>query len=566
MGSTTEKYDFIIVGSGPAGATLASRLSKAASKPRVLLLEAGGDNTEPSTLYLVNRFTTLMTDGMNWGYKTVPQEHLNGREIDYSRGKGLGGSSGINFACYTIGPRDDYDEWARQVGDESYNWTAAQRRYQALEDYSYSDVPDKYRKFVAPNKAAHGDKGPLQLEISKGAWEWSIEENYQAAEQAIGLKPNLDINSGNPLGIGVVPSTSRNSIRTTAKTAMLADAPSNLTILTNKPVDKVVFEGKKAVGVVAAGETFLASKEVVLSAGALDTPKILMLSGVGPSAELAKHSIPQLHELPGVGQNLQDHAFVVLVKQFKAGLSGRPQLFHDEAALAAAQKQFAQDQSGPLSMYYNTILMGWQQAPSVLASPEFAALPPAVQQHVRKPTVPTFEHICLCPAIHPAADPNGEFLSILSMQMVPQSKGTVTLASADPRAPPLCDPKLFSHPFDRANMIDAVRRSWAVMEAEPLARHVVADTALPKDKTDAEVWKYIQSYCNTTWHMTGTVKMGRPDDDEACVDTRFRVKGLQGLRVVDNSVPPFVLNCHVVSVAYLVGETAAEKMIEEYGL
>ncbi|KKY20450.1 putative glucose-methanol-choline oxidoreductase [Diplodia seriata] len=565
MGSISEKYDFIIVGSGPAGATLASRLAKTAAKPKVLLLEAGGDNTEPSTLYLAHRFTTLMTDGMNWGYKTVPQEHLNGREVDYSRGKGLGGSSGINFACYTVGPRDDYEEWARQVGDESYNWTNAARRYQALEDYNYTDVPAKYKKFVAPRKEAHGDKGPLQLEISKGAWEWSIEENYEAAQQAIGLKPNLDINSGNPLGIGVVPSTSRNSIRSTAKTAMLADAPSNLTILTNKPVEKVVFEGKRAVGVVAAGETFLASKEVVLSAGALDTPKILLLSGVGPAAELSKHSIPQLHELPGVGQNLQDHAFVALVKQFEAGLSGRPQLFNDETALAAASKQFATDQSGPLSMYYNTLLMGWQQVPEVHASSEFAALPGAVQEHLRKPTVPTFEHIALCPAIHPAADPNGEFLSILAMQMVPQSKGTVTLASADPRAPPRCDPKLFSHPFDRRNMIEAVRRSWRVMEAEPLARHVVADTALPRDKSDEEVWKYIQSCCGTTWHMTGTVKMGPVEDDETCVDTAFRVKGLQGLRVVDNSVPPFVLNCHVVSVAYLVGETAAEKMIAEYG-
>ncbi|KAK0642364.1 Dehydrogenase patE [Lasiodiplodia hormozganensis] len=563
MGSGIEKYDFIIVGSGPAGATLASRLSRTAAAPRVLLLEAGGPNAVPSKLYLADRFTTLMTDGMNWGYKTVPQEHLNGREVDYSRGKGLGGSSGINFACYTVGPRDDYEEWAAQVGDKAYGWEAARRRYDALEAYDI-DVPEKFRKFIDPKKSAHGDKGPLQIEFAKG-WEWSIEENFQAADQAIGLKPNLDINSGNPIGIGVVPATSKNSIRSTSKTAMLENAPSNLTILTDKLVEKVVFEGKKAVGVLANGETYLASKEVVLSAGALDTPKILLLSGVGPSAELSKHSIPQVHELPGVGQNLQDHAFVVLVKEFQSGLNGRPQLFNDAEKLEAARKQFAADQTGPLSVYYNTLLMGWQQAPEVHASAEFEALPDSVKSHLRKPTVPTFEHICLCPAIHPLADPNGEFLSILSMQMAPQSTGTVTLASADPRAPPRCDPKLFSHPFDRRNMIEAVRRSWRVMEAEPLARHVVADTALPKDKSDDEIWKYIQAYCGTTWHMTGTVKMGKPEDPATCVDSAFKVKGLEGLRVVDNSVPPFVLNCHVVSVAYLVGETAAEKMIAEYG-
>lgn len=219
----------------------------------MLLLEAGGPNAVPSKLYLADRFTTLMTDGMNWGYKTVPQEHLNGREVDYSRGKGLGGSSGINFACYTVGPRDDYDEWAAQVGDEAYGWEAARRRYDALEAYDI-DVPEKFRRFVDPKKSAHGDKGPLQIEFAKG-WEWSIEENFQAADQAIGMKPNPDINSGNPIGIGVVPATSKNSIRSTSKTAMLENAPSNLTILTDKPVEKVVFEGKKAVGVVANGET-----------------------------------------------------------------------------------------------------------------------------------------------------------------------------------------------------------------------------------------------------------------------------------------------------------------------
>lgn len=219
----------------------------------MLLLEAGGNNTEPSNLYLANRFTTLMTDGMNWGYKTAPQTHLNGREIDYSRGKGLGGSSGINFACYTIGPRDDYDAWSEAVGDEAFGWEQARARYKRLEAYDV-DVPEGFRRFVDPGKGVHGTDGPLQVEFAKG-WEWSLEENIKAAAEAIGMRPNLDINSGDPMGIGVVPSTSRNSIRSTAKTAFLADVPPNLTVLTEALVEKVVFSGKKAVGVVSNGET-----------------------------------------------------------------------------------------------------------------------------------------------------------------------------------------------------------------------------------------------------------------------------------------------------------------------
>lgn len=268
-----------------------------------------------------------------------------------------------------------------------------------------------------------------------------------------------------------------------------------------------------------------------------------------------------------MGKNLQDHVYVVLVKQASPGLSGRPQLFNDAAALAAARHQFAADQTGPLSVYYNTLLMGWHQdAANVHSSPEFAALPAHTQTHLRRPTVPTFEHVALCPAIHPAADPNGEFLTALSMQMVPQSVGEVTLASGDPRAPPRCDPRLMSHPFDRRNMIEAVKRSWEALEAEPLARHVVGDFSVPGGRSDEEVWEYVRECAGTTWHMTGTVKMGVEGEEGACVDAAFRVRGVEGLRVVDNSVPPFVLNCHVVSVAYLVGETAAEKMVEEYGL
>eukprot|EP01103_Thecamoeba_quadrilineata_P005562 TRINITY_DN1533_c0_g1_i3.p2 TRINITY_DN1533_c0_g1~~TRINITY_DN1533_c0_g1_i3.p2 ORF type:complete len:280 (+),score=47.06 TRINITY_DN1533_c0_g1_i3:28-840(+) len=245
-------YDFIVVGSGPAGSTVASRLARTSSSPNVLLLEAGASNDNMGTQFLSERFMTAMNAGLNWGYKTVPQKNLNNRSIDYLRGKGLGGSSSINFSTYTIGPRDDYDEWARRVGDESFNWWHARRRYNNIENYDV-DISEVQKQYVRPATHNHGHNGPLRVQFPKEV-EWPFKLHFDATG-LLGMKPNLDINSGDPIGVGSVPMTSKKGIRDTAASAFLCNAPPNLKIVTLAHVEKIIFDGKRAVGVKVGDQT-----------------------------------------------------------------------------------------------------------------------------------------------------------------------------------------------------------------------------------------------------------------------------------------------------------------------
>ena len=192
-----------------------------------------------------------MQPGLNWGYKTVPQSQLNNRRIDYSRGKGLGGSSMINFAVWTIGPKDDYDEWARLVGDEAFNWQNARRRLDDIEHLNLG-VDEKYQRYYRPMAKDHANRGKVFVE-NPPVWEKSINEVVQIAER-FGYPVNKDVNSGNPMGVGVVPTTSRESVRTTAADAFLSNLPANLRVKTGSPVHKVIFEGLKAVGVLVGGD------------------------------------------------------------------------------------------------------------------------------------------------------------------------------------------------------------------------------------------------------------------------------------------------------------------------
>jgi choline dehydrogenase-like flavoprotein len=216
----------------------------------VLLIEAGGRNNDEFLRVDGKRWMTMMCEGMNWGYKTTPQEYCDGRQLDYSRGKGLGGSSAINFGVYTIGARDDYDEWAAKVGDENFGWEKMQTRFKDLETFSESiDLPEN-QKYAHPKAADHGYKGSLYLGYAK-EWEGDIPLILDAFEQA-GLKRNLDHNSGNPIGVGLIINSCSQGRRTTAAD-LLVDTPDNLHIVTDSPVQRVLLQGRKAVGVETNG-------------------------------------------------------------------------------------------------------------------------------------------------------------------------------------------------------------------------------------------------------------------------------------------------------------------------
>jgi choline dehydrogenase-like flavoprotein len=299
----------------------------------------------------------------------------------------------------------------------------------------------------------------------------------------------------------------------------------------------------------------------------LDTPKLLLLSGIGPATELAKHNIECTHDIPGVGENLQDHWFIHLNMQLKPGGDDRPSVLNDPEALAAAKEQFLKTGTGPLSVLFSAVNMGWWRPSEKLQqSEEFENLSEEVKKHISYPTVPTWELISHSPPLTPLADPAQSYLTFLILGMVPQSKGSVTLASSDPKDAPICDPNLFSNHFDRQNLFEATRTAWSIMTSQSMAKESVSPLSTPKSMSDEDIWAYAQDNTATTWHMSCTAKMGREDDELAVVDTHFRVKHLVGLRVADMSVTPFLPNCHTMAVAYQIGEMCVERLVEEYDL
>ncbi|KAI9820634.1 MAG: hypothetical protein M1827_005003 [Pycnora praestabilis] len=586
------EHDFLIVGGGASGSALAYRLANSASKPSVLLVEAGDDNSDPVLRVAGDRFTLINSHpALNWGYETVPQQALKGRNVNYSRGKGLGGSTAINFGVFVRGPSEDYDRWADLVGDDCWNWKNVRERYKkvvyprtyvnddiqhnehrvietkhSMENYP-GQVPQEQSKYIHPNQEDHGSSGPLNIDFPDRL-EKNIAEFFDAAEEH-GHPLNPDLNSGNPLGLGIAPGTSHKGCRITAASAYLSNVPKNLTILTNTHITRLVFEAEKAVGVESNGKQLLANKEVILAAGALDTPKILLLSGIGPRQHLEEHGIRVIQDLPGIGQNLQDHCFAPLTILQKPGTNERAAFLSDPKAIEAARAQWLKDQTGPLAHFFCGLGMGWFKSDPVFQSEEFKALDTGTKELLKRKTIPSYEICTHMPALYTDSyelKPSDTYFSITTFAMNPQSTGEVKLQSADPNAKLLIDPKLMSHPYDRRVAIEAIRHTMELMESPSIKKNMIKYIGAPKSKSDEDIWEHIRTSLSSSWHMSCTAKMGKPNDPGTCVDNDFRVVGIKNLRVVDMSVTPFVTNNHTQSTAYLIGETAAEKLIVEHAL
>ncbi|KAK8049616.1 hypothetical protein PG994_011346 [Apiospora phragmitis] len=523
-----EIFDFIVVGGGASGCVIASRLAHSSTQPSVLLLEAGGLNQDAADLTGAERYEVAFREGspLNWAYKTEPQ--WKGQQIDYSRGKGLGGSTAINFCGWVVGSSEDYDEWARLVGDDSFGWKNARRCLQRIEKF-HNDVPAAFRDESSPRlKVHHGWGGAVDLSY-QDEWLSTTSDVFKAAEE-VGLGLNPDVNNGSPIGMGIGTACIYKGVRVTSASAYLTSPPANLTIITNALVQKVIFEENVAVGVqIASGLRFWARKEVIISTGAINSPQLLLLSGLGPEEELRKHDIPRILELPQVGRNLQDHCFSaagIVIKK------GREALFKQSPSP-----------------------MGWFQLPAVLDSEEFQALPLQMQTYLRRPLVPNWElatHTPFFGDVQLADDE--EVFSAICLVMNPQPRGTITLRSADPREAPVIDPKFLTHPFDRRTAIEGMREILRFFQAPVWKQKTVRNVSWPRNHSDSAIWEAFSSNLRSSWHMSGTVKMGR-SAQEACVDSSFKVIGIQNLRVADMS-----------STAYIIGEIAAEKIIAEYGL
>ncbi|KAL8934422.1 MAG: hypothetical protein Q9216_005922 [Gyalolechia sp. 2 TL-2023] len=586
MEGATTSYDYVVVGAGPSGSVLATRLARSLKDFQILLVEAGGENADPEHQSYGDRHWTFATaPGYDWGYKTVPQEHLQGREIGYSRGKGLGGSTAINFCVFTRGPKADYEQWAHDVGDDTWTWNQALERMKELETFGKPE--GGYKHYVEISDSVHGSNGPLHVGLPN-VWDEEFGKYLNTLGPDYALNP--DHNSGDPLGMAVCQVSALDGCRTTASKALLSDPPANLSVVTRSAVEKILFDenGQRAVGVkTSQGKSWIsrcllplelfsadqvsvyARKEVILSAGALDSPKLLLLSGVGPRSELEKHAIPTIRDIPGIGKNLQDHLWLELVTVQKANRHHRTSYINSPTALEEARAEWMKKKSGPLADYFLPQMIAYLQSGSLVKSKEFQDLDQETQSMYQAETRPHYELISHIPTFSIQAPE--KYLGTAVAFMSRQASGEVTLQSSAPGDAPKIDPKFLDHPFDRRVAIDSVRKTLEFLDTPGLAVDREKIGSGPKDRSDEEIlasvlqmFRYIEATGISMWHMCGTVKMGKLEKPDTCVDKDFRVVGLQGLRVVDMSVAPLLPSAHTQAIAYLVGAIAADKIIAQH--
>ncbi|MCI2399626.1 GMC family oxidoreductase N-terminal domain-containing protein [Aliiroseovarius subalbicans] len=535
-------FDFVIVGGGSAGATIASRLSEDPNVT-VCLLEAGGKGA--GALVRTPMAVVAMLPGRpkinNWAFHTVPQPGLNGRRGYQPRGKALGGSSAINAMVYIRGQREDFDGWA-ELGNEGWGW---------------DDVLPYFKKAENNSRgadAAHGDTGPLQVSDQKAPR--PISKDFIDASTQMQIRSTTDFNTGDNEGAGMWQSTlfhspDKNGERCSAAAAYLhpvMGARANLTVITRAHATKVLFDGKRAVGVLyrqgKQNREVRASKEVILCGGAFQSPQLLMLSGVGRSQDLGPLGIDMVHDLAGVGQNLQDHLDFVLGYKTKdrdnfgiglrAGLKLLPEFF-----------KWRKDGN---SMFASTITESgsfFKSDPSV-DRPDLQThfVIAVVDDHARK--------------LH-----YGHGYSCHVCILRPHSRGQVFLQSADPMAAPGIDPKFLSDERDLKALIKGAKITRSVLEAPSLAKYKRKELfGVHDNMTDAEWEAQIRTRADTVYHPVGTCKMGH--DDMAVVSPDLKVHGLKGLRVADASIMPLLISGNTNAPTIMIGEKCADMIKAEY--
>ncbi len=540
MATSLGSFDYIIVGAGTAGCVLANRLS-ADPSIRVLLLEAGGKDDWIWIHIPVGYLYCIGNPRTDWMYKTEAEPGLNGRSIGYARGKVLGGCSSINAMVYMRGQKRDYDEWAQLTGDASWRWDNVLPVFKRSEDY---------------HKGAdemHGAGGEWRVEKQRLSWE--LLETWRDACAQQGIAKIDDFNRGDNEGSSFFEVNQKKGVRWNATKAFLRPVMSrpNLTVLTDCLVKKLRIENKRATGIefsqgvsANAQDQFAEARiETILSAGSIGSPQIMELSGIGNAQYLKNLGIPIVHDLPGVGENLQDHLQVRPVYKVKNVLTmntwanslfGKMQM----ALMYALQRR------GPLTM-----------APSQLGTftksdPSYATA--NIEYHIQPLSLDKF------------GDPLHDFPAFTASvcNLRPTSRGSVRIKSADPHAAPAIAPNYLSTQEDRKVAADSLRLTRRIVASPALAKYQPEEWRPgPSVQSDADLAKAAGDLGATIFHPIGTCKMGRADDPMAVVDTRLRVRGVERLRVIDASVMPTITSGNTNSPTIMIAERAAEMLKED---
>ncbi len=525
----TIEADSIVVGAGSAGCVVAARLSEDPAR-QVVVLEAGGSDRHLWIHVPLGYGRTIADRRVNWMYETEPDPGMHNRRFFWPRGKVLGGSSSINGLLYVRGQPEDFDHW-RQLGNVGW---------------AYEDVLPYFRRSegrVGPgDDALRGRDGPLT--VSDISHPNPLSAAYLQAATATGLPLNPDYNGQMQEGTAYFQTTSRNGRRCSAAVAFLTPAMRrpNLRVLTHAHAERVLFEGRRAVGVVVnrAGQqvTVRARREVILCGGAINSPQLLLLSGVGPAASLQAMGIPVLHDLPGVGRNLQDHFQTRFTYRCRFPITVND-IMMSRWKMARMAAQYAVFRTGPLTVSAGEVAIFAKTRPD-LPTPDvqfhyigFSADRPAEGLHKHSGFT---QHVC---------------------QLRPESRGEITLKTPDPLAAPAIHPNYLATELDRQTLLAGLRLGRRIA-AQPALRQFIASEHMPGEQVqnDAELLDYAKAFGATLFHPVGTCKMGR--DALAVVNDRLEVHGLTGLLVADGSIMPTLVSGNTNAACIMIGEKAAD--------
>jgi choline dehydrogenase len=530
--STDLTVDYLIIGAGSAGCVLANRLS-AHPDVRIALLEAGGEDKDRS-LHIPAGMRSLLRDPRyNWLFKTEADPGLNGRSLLWPRGKVLGGSSSINGMVYIRGQHTDFDRWAAE-GARGWSWQELLPYFRKHEDQARGE--DEWHGVGGPIATGdRPDRHPL--------WDALI-----AAADRLGIPYNPDFNGARQEGVGYFQSTIRKGLRCSAAVGYLRPARQrpNLRVFTNALAVRILFEGSKAVGVLyryqGKERRLFAAREVLLAAGAINSPQLLLASGVGPAADLQALGIPVVRHAPEVGENLQDHLQlrqVYRLKQPEVSFNG---IYHSWRGKLGAVAEYLWRRQGPMA--YPTA----QAALFLKSAPEVSD--PDIQYH--------FNNF----SIHPETGEVDEFpgMTLGSCQLRPKSRGTIRLRSPDPANAPLIFPNYLAREEDQRLAIESIKLTRR-LAAQPSFAHFIEREERPGSQAvrDEDLLAFARDRGTTLFHPVGTCRMG--EDEKSVVDPELRVRGISCLRVVDASVMPSLISGNTNAATYVIGEKAADMIL-----